>query len=408
MEAARDLIVKATIGHPFERQARHVLPVATPPTIITAKQKGKQRARWKLRRTTKATMNLIDNRRQRADRAIDHRTARRIDKLGLLAGMAIGSRLQRRRDPFGLALDVAAALGKGLCNRLEDLRKRGHARSRLRRKVGTTVEGTPVGCQPDRHRPATMPRQANDGLHEDRIDIGPLLTIDLDVDVEAVHHRCRCRVLERLVRHHMAPVTGGIANAQQDRHIALACLGEGLVAPRLPVDRIVHVLPQIRRRLGGKAVGHTVIFAVRRDLGGGQRSQARTRARFGQAMIVGDDRHRLRYRERRGEMDRVERPQIGAERRLRSDRDDPARDVDPPNRGEQFCGQRRVALSTASERTTNLDVEECRRDQSIRMIGEKCPNSSTIFGRTDGLHKGRAIDVDHHPSNRLGSSKSRR
>ena len=110
--------------------------------------------------------------------------------------MAIGSRLQRRRDSFGLALDVAAALGKGLRNGLEDLRKRGHAGSRLRRKVGTAVEGTPVGRQPDRHRPTAMARQANDGLHEDRIDIGSLLTIDLDVDVEAVHHRRRCRVLE--------------------------------------------------------------------------------------------------------------------------------------------------------------------------------------------------------------------
>ena len=151
-----------------------------------------------------------------------------------------------------------------------------------------------------------MARQTNDGLHEDRIDIGSLLTIDLNVDVEAVHHRGRRRILERLVRHHVTPVAGGIANAQQDRHIALARLGEGLVAPRLPIDRIVHVLPQIRRRLRGEAVGHTVIFAGRRELGGGQHGNTRLLTGIGESLIVRHHLDSLWNRESRGEMDRIE------------------------------------------------------------------------------------------------------
>ena len=151
-----------------------------------------------------------------------------------------------------------------------------------------------------------MARKANDSLHEDRIDIGSLLTIDLDVDVKTVHHRCRRRILERLVCHHVAPVAGGVANTQQDRNIALTRLGEGLVPPRLPIDRIVHVLTQIRRRLRGEAIGHTVIFAVRRESGGSQHWNTRLLTGVGKSLVVRHHLDGLRNCECRSEMDRVE------------------------------------------------------------------------------------------------------
>ena len=45
--------------------------------------------------------------------------------------------------------------------------------------------------------------------------------------------------------HDMAPMTGGIANGQQDGPVLGAGKVEGFLAPRVPVNRIVLVLQEI-------------------------------------------------------------------------------------------------------------------------------------------------------------------
>ena len=62
-------------------------------------------------------------------------------------------------------------------------------------------------------------------------------------------------VLERLAFHHVAPVAGRIADAQEDRLVFRARFCKRLVAPREPVHGIVRVLEQIRRFLARQAVG---------------------------------------------------------------------------------------------------------------------------------------------------------
>src|SRR5690606_11789498 len=64
------------------------------------------------------------------------------------------------------------------------------------------------------------------------------------------------RVLERLALHHVAPVAGGVADRQQDRPILRTRPGERLLAPGIPVDRVVLVLEEVRARLLGQAIGH--------------------------------------------------------------------------------------------------------------------------------------------------------
>jgi hypothetical protein len=49
-------------------------------------------------------------------------------------------------------------------------------------------------------------------LHVDRVDIGALLAVDLDVDEVVVHVGGGLRILEGLTLHHVAPVAGGIAD----------------------------------------------------------------------------------------------------------------------------------------------------------------------------------------------------
>src|SRR5205823_6469267 len=61
---------------------------------------------------------------------------------------------------------------------------------------------------------------------------------------------------------HVAPVTGRVADRHQQRNVALAGLGESLLAPGTPVHRIVLVLEQVRRGLVGQAVRHGLRLVV--------------------------------------------------------------------------------------------------------------------------------------------------
>ena len=130
----------------------------------------------------------------------------------------------------------------------------GAAHAVSRREVRAPVKGLPLGREEDAHRPAAVLREELHGLHVDGIDVGALFAIDLDRHEEAVEHLGDLEVLERLLLHDVAPVARRVAHGEEDRHVALARLREGLVAPGTPVDRVVRVLQQIRARLQGEPV----------------------------------------------------------------------------------------------------------------------------------------------------------
>ena len=114
-----------------------------------------------------------------------------------------------------------------------------------------------VRRQEHRQRPAARaPRQQRVRGLVDLVEVRPLLAVDLDVDERVVHHRGDGRILERLVRHHVAPVARRVADRQQDRLVLAPRARERLLAPRIPVDRIVGVLPQVGARGAGETIGH--------------------------------------------------------------------------------------------------------------------------------------------------------
>ena len=95
--------------------------------------------------------------------------------------------------------------------------------------------------------------------HVDRVDVGPLLAVDLDVDEEVVHDRRGAVVLEALMRHHVAPMAGGIADREQDRLARALGFRQRLVAPGPPVHRVVLVLEEIGARLAREPVRSAVL-----------------------------------------------------------------------------------------------------------------------------------------------------
>ncbi len=147
------------------------------------------------------------------------------------------------------------------------LGERRHAVPVLVGVVGAAVERAAVGRQPHRHRPAAAAGQRLHRLHVDRVDVGPFLAVDLHVHEQPVHDVGRCVVLERLVRHDVAPVARRVADREEDRLVLVARLREGLVAPRIPVDRVVAVLVEVRAGLVGQAIHAATLSSPADDSG---------------------------------------------------------------------------------------------------------------------------------------------
>jgi hypothetical protein len=90
--------------------------------------------------------------------------------------------------------------------------------------------------------------------HIERVDIRALLAIHLDVHEQLVHEAGRLVVLEALMGHHMAPMTGGIAHRQQHGLVQSPRLGESGFSPGPPMHGIVLVLEEVGAGFFGKAI----------------------------------------------------------------------------------------------------------------------------------------------------------
>jgi hypothetical protein len=76
---------------------------------------------------------------------------------------------------------------------------------------------------------------------------------------------------------HLAPVAGGVADAQQDRPVERLRQRQRLVAPLPPVDRVVGVLLQVRGRRVGETIRHASTLGAS-HAGGVTENQQRRRA----------------------------------------------------------------------------------------------------------------------------------
>ena len=167
----------------------------------------------------------------------------RVDRLhlGELADV-IGEGLRRR-------LELLALVAPGVGCRREDIAKAPEVVPRLGRQVRRGPERLAVGAEEHVERPAAAAVDRDGDVHVQRVDVRPFLAIDLDADEALVHQLGGLRHRERLALHHVAPVAGGVADREEDRLPLLTCAGEGLVAPRVPVDRVLRVLQEVRARL---------------------------------------------------------------------------------------------------------------------------------------------------------------
>ena len=146
------------------------------------------------------------------------------------------------------ALRAAARRLRAISSRCSSTRRRsrcstcandGHPVARLGREVRAAVERDPLGREEHGQRPAAVAGHRLHGLHVDRVDVGTLLAIDLHADEVLVHQRGDRRVLEGLALHHVAPVAGRVADRDSIGLSRSRARAQRLVAPRVPVHRIV-------------------------------------------------------------------------------------------------------------------------------------------------------------------------
>ena len=124
----------------------------------------------------------------------------------------------------------------------QHLREAWHAIAGTWWPIGSAEEGQTIWREEHIQWPAPTVSQRLHGLHINGIDIWPLFAIDLDVHEAIVHEFGNHRILEGFARHHVAPVTRGVADAHQNRHTALFGRCKCLFTPRIPIYRVVFVL----------------------------------------------------------------------------------------------------------------------------------------------------------------------
>ena len=261
-ETAADVIEDAAMGHARQGQRGHEQRIDVGFVVAGGAAPGTEkplqcRRMGKLGSMTAATEIVVEAVGQ-APAQLAH--GPRVQ--GVIIGRAIGYQFPKYVDEaFALVAYRVTVLDVVARDLAQQVAERGQPVARLVGKIGAAEKRPLVrGGEEHGQRPAAaaLREQLVRGL-VDPVDVGPLLAVDLDVDEQFVHERGRGLVLERLVRHHVTPVAGGVADREQHGPRGLARQRKRLLSPRVPVDGIVGVLQQVGTGFSGKSVGHGLL-----------------------------------------------------------------------------------------------------------------------------------------------------
>ena len=264
-EAAAQMIVDAALAHALHAQHDGGLHQQRLGSHVAAPEKLQHGTLRELRRAANATVVSVDLAQQSPGHV-----------LGLclghgLAWLAAGESLQRFDQRCSVFVHFVAVAAIGLLDQAQHILEAGPAEARLQREVGAAPEGLGLGGEEHGERPAPLLAHEGERALVDGVEVGAFFAVQLDVDEELVHQRCRLIVLEALVGHDVAPVAGGIADREQDGLVGRLRLGQRVRSPRAPVHRIVAVLQEIGAGFGAQKVlahGPSRLVRAARQRGG--------------------------------------------------------------------------------------------------------------------------------------------
>jgi len=247
-EAAAEMVIDAALRDALKRQLDRVEIARLAGALPGAPEELEQHRLRELGGAAGAAMDRIDDAAELLGGAVELRPA---DHHPALRPRGFG---KPRHQGRSVLLDRLGVVAEDARNVFKHIHEGGLAVAAGLRKIRAAPERLACGREEHRQRPAAVLAHEMQRRHVDLVDVGPLLAVDLDVDEQRIHHLGGGVVLEALVRHHVAPVAGRVADREQDRLVGALRLGERLRPPRPPVDRIVLVLQEIRRGLLREAV----------------------------------------------------------------------------------------------------------------------------------------------------------
>ncbi len=215
---------------------------------------AQRRDRRKFRTVAKSPVHRIEQSSQFADRVIQQPV-----RQGLRRQLWRADSQQPLFDPGNIFLNFVAMIPIGFDDAPQDVRKGRQVVPRHRRKVGPSVERFLIRRQKHGQGPAASASGKDLGrLLVDLVEVRALFAIHFDVDEMPIHHPGDFEVLKRFMRHHVAPMAGGIADRQENRPVFGLRPRQRLLAPGIPVHGIFGVLPEIGTRLGKQTIGQCV------------------------------------------------------------------------------------------------------------------------------------------------------
>ncbi len=176
VEAAAEEVVHPAECHPVQRRRRQLQRLVVAGTRVQAQQELDRGGLRELRRAPPATPLRVEPGAQSARRVPQQRVGE-----GLARRLEWARRAHRISQRLRLLHDVVATLTIRVRHGDEHLREARQTVARLRREVRPAEERLALGGEEDRHRPAALTRQGDDRVHVQRVDVGPLLAVDLDV-----------------------------------------------------------------------------------------------------------------------------------------------------------------------------------------------------------------------------------
>ena len=162
----------------------------------------------------------------------------------------------------GRLFDFGAPVAEGVGDGGQDALEAGAAHAVFGWEVSAAEKGLSFGRKETSQWPAALSGNGADGRLVARIDVGALVAVHFDWDVELVDERCDFGVLVALAVDDMAPVAPDRADIEQDGFVLGAGAGEGFFAPLVPGDGLVRG----RAQVGAGGIAQTVRGMVGHDV----------------------------------------------------------------------------------------------------------------------------------------------
>ncbi len=247
VETAPDHIIHAAAGHGFQRMRGGGERIFESPHALRQQELDGHRLGEFGRLAPAAVLHVVRSQDRRGcpvqHGAVDLFRGLQADPLDAVAKM-LG---QAGRD----GVDFTAITAPDGDDAVQNIYEGGHPLAAARGEVGAAVERLSRWGQEDGHWPAALTGHCDHGVHVNGVQVWTFLAVHFDADEVLVQDAGCLLILKGFVRHHMTPVTGRIADAEEDGLVFLPRSFQGFFAPRVPVDRIVCVLQKVRGYFAG-------------------------------------------------------------------------------------------------------------------------------------------------------------